>query len=292
MSNGPKAWVQRALTAAAQNKKVLAIEGKFDVAVYREWLAKRLGPTWTNQVHLEKAGEGDRGGRSPLLAGLRWLQEHNDPDKDVIFGLADRDEWEPGDIAALQVELPTLLVNESRHSLESYFCDPDELDAALQTRDTATGTGTFAPHLAALRQQLENARGDYVPHWALGCTIQRANERIRTDEQYPAFFRDTCPLPADANVQAKLHAWAAMLDPAVLFASFDALRGASLARPIAEQFRSCVEPKLFFGRIVVAGAHGLNSIQQKPAEDWMIELARWSAAMPPDLEVTLNPVLT
>jgi hypothetical protein len=287
MSNGPKAWVQRAQTAAAQNKKVLAVEGKSDLAVYREWLEKRLGSTWANKIQLENAES-----RPPLLAGLQWLRATNDPAKDVIFGLADRDEWEPGDVATLKAELPTLLVNETRHSLESYFCVRDELVAILQARDAHTGNAVFTPHLQALRLLLDSARADYVPHWALGCTIQRANERIRNDQQYPVFFRDTCPLPADADIQAKLQAWAAILQPATLFTTFNALRAASLARPHAEQFRSCVEPKLFFGRIVVAGTQGLNAIQQKPVEDWLVELARWSPAMPLDLEAVLTPVLT
>ena len=77
MSPPPPAWVSRAQTAAAQNKKALAMEGKTDVAVYREWLAKELGPIWANRVHAENAED-----RSRLLSGLRWLKTNNDPAKD------------------------------------------------------------------------------------------------------------------------------------------------------------------------------------------------------------------
>jgi hypothetical protein len=279
--------VSLARTAAAQNKRVLVVEGKTDMAVYREWLDKRLGPTWTNHVHLENAED-----RPRLLSGLRWLKAENDPARDSVFGLADRDEWEASDVAALVAELPTLLVNQSRHSLESYFCEPEQLEAVLIARDATTLTPTFAAHSAALRQQMEQARVDYVAHWALGCVIQRANERIRNDAQYPTFFRDTCPLPSDAVIRAKLSEWATVLEPQGLFAAFEQLRQASLVRPVADQFRACIEPKLYFGKVVVEGRHGLNSIQQRDSRDWLIELARWSPQMPADLEATLSPVLT
>jgi len=287
VNNQPPEWVSNARTAATQNKKVLAVEGKTDVAVYGEWLEKQLDPVWANQVHLENALD-----RPRLLSGLRCLQETNDPAKDIIFGLADRDEWETDDITALQARLPTLLVNQSRHSLESCFCDPDEIEATLNSQDTASGITMFGPRLPNLRQQIENARRDYVPNWAFGHVIQRANENIRTDAQYPTFFRDTFPLPPDPEVLAKLEEWAGILEPNGLFAAFDNLRTASLGRPVAEQFRSCIESKLFFGTTVIDGPHGLNSIQRKPTEDWKIELARWSIAMPADLQATLTPVLT
>lgn len=286
MSEQPPAWVARAQTAAAQNKKVLVVEGTTDEAVYREWIAKKLGATWANLVHLETAQD-----RPRMLSGLRWLQENDDPLKDVVFGLADRDEWEQADVAALQNNSPTLLVNQSRHSLQSYFCVPEEIESILSHRDAESGASLFGPHLQALRQQLETARTDYVPHWALSCTIQRANEKVRRDALYPIFFRNTCPLPSDEDVRVKLQEWADILAPNALFNAFDHLRTESLARPLAEQFQSCVEPKLFFGRIVVAGPHGLNSIQRKSSDDWLIELARWSPAMPADLEVILAPLL-
>ena len=48
-------------------------------------------------------------------------------------------------MVAFVAELPTLLVNQSRHSLESYFCDPDQLEAVLVAHDAAAGPPTFAP---------------------------------------------------------------------------------------------------------------------------------------------------
>ena len=35
----------------------------------------------------------------------------------------------------------------------------------------------------------------------------------------------------------------------------------------------CIEPKLYFAKIVVEGRHGLNSIQQRESRDWLIEFA-------------------
>lgn len=287
MSNQPREWVIKAQTAAAQNKKVLFVEGKTDVKVYTEWLKKLLGPTWANEVFLEESKD-----RPNLVSGLRWLRDNNDPAQAVIFGLADRDEWEADDLAALAGELPTLLVNPQRHSLESYFCDPDEIELILGERDAVTGKDEFAPRMAGLRDQMEDARKDYVPNWALAHVLQRANERIRDDERYPTYFHNTCPLPPDGDILAKLEAWAGVLEPNSLFAAFDTLRTGSLLRPVSEQFRSCIESKVFLGKVVLEGPHGLTSIQPKSKEDWMIELARWSPAMPSDLQAILAPVLT
>lgn len=282
----PPPWVSRAQTATSQKKKILAVEGKNDVAVYRAWIEKVLGQTWANLIQLENAEN-----RPKLLSGLRWLNDNNDPAKDVIFGLADRDEWDSTDVSAMIAKSPNLLVNQSRHSLESYFCDPDELESILLARDAASGKQTFAGHLTELKNRMESKRHDFVRHWALGCVIQRANESIRNDAKYPTFFRDTCPLPSDHYILSKLTEWANLLEPNRLFSAFKALRDASLARPISEQFRECVEPKLFFGQVVLAGPGGLNSIRRQESSDWMIELARWSPDMPADLKTTLAPVI-
>ena len=244
------------------------VEGKTDKAVLQEWLPKQVGAAWTNAVHLECAGN-----RGTLLAGLRWLRDDNDPYRAMVFGLADRDEWKPADVASLVHKFPTLLVNETRHSLESHFCDATEVEAILLARDAATGHAVHAPLIPALKSKLENALADHVPHWALTVTVQRANERVRNDAQYPTYFRDKCPLPTDADIRTKLKQWSAIVDADDLFDKFDALRADALDRSLEEQYRACVEPKLFFGMIVAPLPHGLNTIKQQEVKDWLIELA-------------------
>lgn len=282
-----KSWVENARNAASQNKKVLAVEGTTDKQVLMPWMEKQLGPTWANSVYVEETR-----GRAGLLSGLSWLQTNNDPLLASIFGLADRDEWQPHQTAALQAELPRLLVNLQRHSLESYFCDPDELQAILEARDVATSSNAFAAILPGLRQQMLAALPDYVAHWSLCHVVQQANERIRQDAHYPDFFINQCPLPDDAAIRTKLAEWSAIVDANALFAGYTHLKAASLTRPQAEQFRSCIESKLFFTAIVMDGPHGLNRIRAQSKDDWLIELARWSSAMPADLAQTLAPVLT
>jgi hypothetical protein len=146
--------------------------------------------------------------------------------------------------------------------------------------------------IPAIKSNLENALADHVPHWALTRVVQRANERVRNDSQYPTYFKGKCPLPTDTDIRLKLAEWSTTLDAKNLFAEFDALRSHAQGRTLEARYRSCVEPKLFFGRIVVSMPDGLNAIKQQECEDWLIELARWSPAMPADLVAVLAPVLT
>ncbi len=286
MTNLPRPWVHRAETAASQKKRVLAVEGKTDKAALSAWLGTELGPTWANDVYLEVTDN-----RGSMLDGLRWLRDNRSPFEKAVFGLADRDEWELAEISALQTQLPQVLVNLDRHALESYFCDPDELEPILRGQDAKTGRNEYTPLLSGLRQQMTSALAEYVPHWAICRVIQRANERIRNDAEYPRFFQNRCPLPSDVDIQTKLAEWSGVLDSDVLFADFIGLRSSSFQRPLAEQFRGCVESKLFLGTTVVNGPHGLNRVKTQSKEDWLVELARWSPAMPTDLRATLAPAL-
>jgi hypothetical protein len=284
MPNTPPAWVPLARNAVNPSKKALIVEGDDDFRVLQEWLRKEPIPSWTNKIFLTQANS-----RGAVLKGLKHLDDEDDAEKASIFGLVDRDEWEAADVAELRTERPTLLVNLERHSIESYFCDPSELIPILESWQK-TGEYDFAGVIAALPALCEASLVNRVPHWALCCVVERRAKMISLDAEYPHYFKGRCPLPTDNEIRAKLQEWAALFDADAIFDEYTALRDASRARPLNEQYRSCVEPKEFLTQVVMLGENGLNSVKQENAGQWMTELARYSEAMPLDLRTLLQPL--
>jgi hypothetical protein len=285
MPNTPQPWINAATNAVNPTKNALIVEGPDDHAVMQEWLRKEPILLWSDKVHLAEVG-----GRAALLKGLKWLHDENAEDREKIFGLADRDEWDAADVLNVKAERPTLLVNEDRHSIESYFCDPAELLPALRAWHDS-GEFDFSKVISALPARCEAQLATRVPHWALCRVIGRRARQISLDARYPHFFRDQCPLPAEATIREKLQEWATLFDPDAVYVEYEALRDASLAKSLSQQYRGCVEPASFFTQVIKAGTDGLNAVKLQDDRQWMIELARWSPEMPADLRALLQPVL-
>ena len=106
--SGSKTHILRAQTVLAAGKRVLFVEGKDDAAVYAKWLAK-MDPLYANKLELVPTG-----GNNDLDDALASLGHPVD-----AFALRDRDEWDTARIATAQSASPQLLVNGSRHCLES-----------------------------------------------------------------------------------------------------------------------------------------------------------------------------
>jgi hypothetical protein len=284
MNGEPPKWVaEGALESARQGKKVLAVEGDDDFAVFQKWLPKLVSGIWSDVVELVATD-----GRGPLLSGLRWFKANEPSLSASVFGLADRDEWTRGEATRLQAELPGLLVNLERHAVESYFCDPAEIALALLAHDSAK----YQAAVPLLTQQADHSRLDFIAHWALCRVVTQANECIRKDHRYPNYFQSQIPVPSDSEIQRKLQAWATELDSVVLFARFSRLRHLVDARlDNSNHFRRCIEPGRFFTDVILGGTAGLNRIRQAKPRDWMIDLADWSPNVPSDLVTVLQPVL-
>ena len=261
-------------------KRVLLVEGPNDKMVYEAWLAKLAAPSpFTARIVVE-AVESKR----TVLATLEWFRDYggNPPH---LFGLVDRDNWDASTLAAQTAALPQLRAAADRDSLESYFADPDELEASLRVEDP-----TYAAHLPAFRAHLAAALSIRVDHWSLFMTTERLKERMNA-ALYPGAFHATIPIPPDGDIQARFQAWEALVAHPSLFTEFDALRTLARTAPPGRRFRSHVCAKRFFEEVVYPAPDGLQRFREKSDRAWRIDLAQNAPAVPADVAAILQPLL-
>ena len=286
MSTPPKPVPDILKILGASSKQVLIVEGPTDRAVCEKWLKKLASPSlFSSKVEVvDGGGRGEGGGRSVVLTALEWFRDQGgNPTR--VFGLVDRDAWDQATILHWTTTLPQLRVNADRHTLENYFCDPDEIVPALLNINA-----TWGPQGAALRAQIDTHRQDYMDHWALLTTTDRLKDRMM-QEGYPSRFANAVPVPPDADIQARFQQWAGVLNAGAAFIEFDRLRGVARAASPNQAYRSHVWGELFYNQVVYAAPGGLQSIQGKPAQDWMIDLAETSGQVPADISAILQPLL-
>ena len=281
MSDVPDWMRPVALPTLKQGKRVLVVEGDDDKDVYIAWL-KQLTPRGT--IFSDRLVVVDAGSRDQVLQGLLWYRDVASPPPGQLFGLVDRDEWDAPTLSAKRAEIPRLLVNESRHCVESYFIDPAEIEAALLEKDRTL----YGPSIPAIRTAIDRERLAWVDHWALWVTMCRVSRRL-SEELFPGRFHDHVPLPADPDVEQRLRDWASIVEAGTIFESFRQERGAARAGTETEQFHGCIHAKKFFTRIVVPNA--LHSLGRHDAKNWMLKLAKWMPVVPGDLQPILQPLL-
>jgi hypothetical protein len=279
--NTPPDWiVNRADPVLGIGKRVLAVEGVRDVQIYSGWLQK-LAPDGI--IADSKVVVVETGGKGPLIDGLKWYRDYGGNPAEV-FGLRDRDEWDAAKIASESLRLPQLRVNANRHCLESYFCDPDEIQAAFLAHDGAK----FSPHLVKLQADIRAPLLDWVDHWSLWTTTNRINAEMR-GAKFPNLFHHQYKLPPDAEIQQRLTDWSAIVEPIGVFGQFNTLRTATRLRPPNEQFHSCVHAKKFFPVVVYEKA--LRPLDAQDWNEWMQVLATWMPTVPLDIGAILHPLL-
>jgi hypothetical protein len=277
----PPSWVPNlADPILTAGKRVLAVEGPRDSQIYTTWLGK-LAPAGTGAVN--KVLVVPTRGKHDLINGLKWYRDEGGNPGDV-FGLRDRDEWDAARITAEMVQLPQLRVNADRHCLESYFCDPDEIEAALLAHDAAR----FTPYLAKLRADLQAPLGDWADHWCLWTITNRLNVEMQ-GAKFPHLFHTQYKLPPDADIKKRLEDWAVIVEPSGVFNQFDTLRSATRSGPARDHFRSCIYAKIFFPLVVHQQV--LRLLDPQDADEWMKDLAAWSPVVPPDIAAILQPLL-
>ncbi|HEV3384771.1 MAG TPA: hypothetical protein VG097_08140 [Gemmata sp.] len=265
----PKFHIARAQTILAASKRVLFVEGKDDEAVYAKWLFK-IDPLFGNRLGIVVTD-----GRNDLDISLASLGHPID-----AFAFRDRDEWDAARISSMQGANPRLLVNPNRHSIESYFCDPDELVTVLLAQDAAK----YGPSETTLRAALSAPLADWVDHWSMWTTAMRLQSDM-VSVGYSSYFHDILPLPPDPDVQSRLDSWSQLADSSRVWTSFLALRADERTKPTSEKHRSCVHGKKFWEQVVLPA---LRTVENRG--DWLIDLADWSS-IPPDLEPLLRSVL-
>lgn len=281
VSTPPKAASRvNGVLGASPGKRVLLVEGPNDKVVYSAWLKKLAYPSlFSAKVVVE-----DVGGKQSVLNTLEWFQDHGgNPGR--LFGLVDRDEWDVAVLAAMTAALPQLRVAPDRDSLESVFCDPDELQPSLQAENAA-----YVPQLPAFRAHLQGALATRVDHWSLFMTTERLKERMSA-ALYPGAFHSALPIPPDADIESLFQKWAGLVAHPQTFNAFLALRAQAQAAAAGVQFRSHICAKRFFEEIVHPAPNGLQRFRVKSVAAWRLDLAENAPAVPADIAAILQPLL-
>jgi hypothetical protein len=273
---------QKFLSASA-TRRLLIVEGPTDEAVYVRWFEK-LDPLFQARLEIVNAeSSGGGGGKIQVLNCLQWFADRGGEPR--LFGLVDRDEWHLTTIADQCTRLVQLRINPDRHAVESYFCDPDELEPALLRMDP-----TWAALLPALRHRVSSALPLYADHWALLTITDRLKVRMAVGG-YPGHFSTTIPVPPDADIQARFALWATTLDPVAAFQDFDNLRTTARAASEGQRCRSHVWAKMFFEDVVYPAPGGLAALRPRNRANWLLDLAEAFPSVPADLAGLLQPLL-
>jgi hypothetical protein len=281
MSDVP-GWMKTvAVPTLKKGKRVLAVEGDDDKGVYTAWLKTLAQP---GTFFSDKVVVVDAGDKHKVLQGLIWFRDPATRPPGTLYGLVDRDAWDAGTIATQTTTIPQLLVNANRHCLESYFSDPLEIAAALRAKHATQYTSDIQRIDTHLKAQLP----DWVDRWSLWVTTCQVSQQM-TEEAFPGFFHDRLPLPDDGMIEARLETWARVVDPNRVLAAFRQERSAARLKTASEQFRGCVQAKMFYRGIVVGQA--LQPIKSDNPKRWMLRLAKWMADVPIDLAPMLRPLL-
>lgn len=283
----PPGWVENKLEPtldATPDRKVLVVEGDDDEIVYRAAVDKvaRAKGVLEGQVAVLAAGS-----KWAVLRGLRWLQDTGwwpakglDPKN--LVAIVDRDEWEEPTIAAERKVLRQLRVNGDRHCLESYFCDPEELQQALFSKDK----GKYEAPWDALHKEVNAQRPMWVPHWALWVTLHRAAAKLTQELEFPKAVLNERPLPKDGVIKQQLQEWAKVLDPKALFAAFEQTRDQAMRARHATQVRSRLHAGDFFNQVVLPLLQKCDPAV--PPKDWMVQIVEWWPNLPSDLDGLLD----
>ena len=266
----------------ASERNTLVLEGQSDLKVYEGWLARIAGSLTDARGKLDLVS---LSGKHEVLNALAWFRDHGG-NPGNLFGLVDRDEWDQATISSRTTDLPQLRVNPQRHSLESYFCDPTEIRRALQVQ--TPGLDRF--RLDSLVIQTTKALEDRGNHWCLFTVTERVKNRM-IEAEFPGIFHDQYVLPSDREVKKRLKTWATIVKADTVFKEFEQLRSATRLRPESERFALCVWAKPFYEQVVHGGPSGLQSLKNKSAHTWMIDLAT-HMKVPDDIRSILVESLT
>ena len=222
------------------------------------------------------------GSKSKVLQHLRALQAEAVARK--VYGLVDRDEWADTETVRRVADLPGLLVNPDRHCLESYFCVPADLKAALARSSVVNSDRVFRTIAQAVKIHL----ADWVAHWALWTTLERLKDSM-SNAAYPNAFHQGLTLPATNVIKAKLREWAAMIDVDHILRTFHALRKMAIRETEDKQLCSHIYAKNVFPQIVLVELNKLNA--GIDSNEWMGQMAGWFPAVPDDIRATLQTLV-
>ena len=250
----------------ALGKLVLLVEGEDDVVLFEHFLKQHV-PGWDLRLHLAAAG-----GKQRVIVGVavhrpEWI------------GIVDLDEWSPADVRAAVARSPRLRAL-PRFCIESYFCHPVELWAALPPVQRA--------RLGNNPQTLAAPIMEKLPDWAARGAMWRILRQLCHDTRLPTALERE-PVTDEAEIRRTLEEWHARLAPEQVLAQYrQELEKARRLSP-DEQLTRYIHGKKFFNMVVVQTLDHLFS--GKGADDWLQKFRDAPIQPPGDLKELLDWVL-
>ena len=227
----------------------------------------RHAPGWRNRLFLASAE-----GKHRVIQGITVQRSS-------WIGIVDRDEWSIADVAAAVASSPRLHVL-PRFCIESYFCDPAELWAALPAQQQARA----GDNLLALAGPIHAKLPDWVAHGALW----RVLRDLYKDARLPDKLEDG-PITDETTIRGILTDWHTRLAPDPVLAHYRDELGNAQTLAAAAQLHEYIHGKKFFNQVVVRVLDGLFA--GKGADDWLQKFRDAPIQPPPDLTDLFNRIL-
>lgn len=259
-------WVNE-IENQGRGNPALLVEGDDDVRLFRHFLNQHA-PGWDLRLHLASAGS-----KSHVISGVAVHRP-------AWIGVVDLDERSPEDLQEA-VARSTRLRALPRFCIESYFCHPAELWAALPPAQRTR----VKDDLQALAGPILKALPDWVAHGALWRVLRRLYHAARLPAQL-----DNAPVTDEAEIRRILQAWHDRLAPDEVIEQYRSELGAARELSQNEQLTRYVHGKKFYNQIVVQTLDRLFA--GRGADDWLQKFRDEKMQPPSDLKVLLDWILS
>jgi hypothetical protein len=261
-------------------QKGLAVEGQDDKLLVEAFLnageQQGLWQNWRSKLVVETTKE-----PSGFNGVLRELSE--DPGRDPIWGLIDRDWHTDTEISDLTSTHPHLLVL-PRRMIENYCIDPDDFLPMLPKvqRDKLNEV--------ELRTHIQDRLSDWVRHGALSAILyENGADTFCGRFGYPRGLLSIAGIEDD-KIFTTLQSWHHQLEPNALLNNYQRRVVEYQQRTLQEHYRECLNGKVFFTQMIVLPFLNPTFGQQKE-DAWFKTLMRSCTNCPSDFAPLMSRLL-
>jgi hypothetical protein len=259
-------WV-RDVENQARGNLVLLVEGDSDVVLFRHFLTQHR-PGWDVRLHVAPARS-----KSQVVTGVAVHR----PD---WIGVIDLDEWSPDKLQEAGARSPRLRAL-PRFCIESFFCHPTELWAALPQVQRSL----INDDPQKLADQILSALPDWVAHGAMWRVLRQLHQTACLPTQL-----ENEPVTDEAEIRRILQTWHEQLAPDRVIERYH--QALDIAKQLSqdEQLTRHVHGKKFYSQVVVPILNHLFS--QQGADDWLQRFRDEKIQPPQDLRELLDWILS
>lgn len=252
-------WI-RDIETRALHLPVVLVEGREDVSIFEYFFDMHLATRgWRQHFIIAEAGGKDHVRSGVVVHHPEWV------------GIIDMDERNPDDVQAA-VAQSSHLRTLPRFCIESFFCHPNEIWAALpeaQRSRVGNDPETVAVPIYTM-----------LPNWVEHGALWRILRRLYHTARIPADL-DSCPIPDLAKMKTILQNWHNQLKPDVIIAEYEQELMAAQGLSRDEQIWKYVHGKRFFNQVIVQVLDHL--FEGRGADDWLQKFR--DSKMPPPIDL-------